>query len=196
MMATSSATSSRVQLIDEADGPGRTTATLLASLAARLSAMYFVSGADAIGSLTAGFAALGREVGHTARGAALRRAIEAGRPGINGDAVWTKFRIGEWASNMPPSPILDELRNDLALLLADDLEATLELMPIPNPMAGAAGSQPPEPVTFVDCLLGLWAFSTELTRLVETLAAPTLWASGEMIASHRPGPEPENALLR
>ncbi len=196
MMVTSATPSSRVQLIDDAEGPGRTTATLLASLAARLSAMYFVSGADAIGSLVAGFATLGREVSHTARGAALRRAIEAGRPGANGDALWTKLRIGEWASPISPSPILDELRNDLALLLADDLEATLELMPIPNPMAGAAGSQPPEPVTFVDCLLGLWAFSTELTRLVETLAAPTLAASSEVMTANRPGPEPENALLR
>lgn len=196
MMAPSAPSASRVLLIDESDGPGRTTATMVASLAARLSAMYFVSGADAIGSLAAGFGALGREVSHTAQGARLRRAIEASRAGANGDALWIKLRIGEWASSMPPSPILAELRNDLALLLADDLDATLDLMPIPNPMAGAVSAQLPEPVTFVDCLLGLWAFSTELTRLVETLAAPTWAVSSEVMVSSRPDPEPENSLLR
>lgn len=199
MSSAPSATSNRVRLIDRADRPGRTTATLLASLAARLAALHFVSGADAIGALTAGFAALGREVSRTASGARLRRAIEAGRSGANGDALWTKLRIGDWASSMPPSPVLDQLRNDLALLLADDLEATLELMPIPNQMAGAQGAQQIEPVTFVDCLLGLWALSTELARAVETLAAPTLAASvasGEVTPAAHPNPEPESALLR
>jgi hypothetical protein len=196
MSSAPSTASTRVRLIDGADGPGRTTATLLASLAARLTTLHFVSGADAIGSLTAGFAVLGREVSQTARGASLRRAIEAGRPGANGDALWIKLRIGDWATSIPPSPVLDQLRNDFALLLADDLEATLELMPIPNRRADAQAAQPIEPATFVDCLLGLWAFSTELARAVETLAAPTEPALGEVRPAAHPHSEPDGALLR
>lgn len=191
-----SVTSNRVRLIDGTEGPSRTTATLLASLAARLAALHFVSGADAIGSIVAGFVALGREVSQTAKGATLRKAIEAGRPGANGDALWTKLRMSDWISSMPASLILDQLRNDLALLLADDLEATLELMPIPHQMAGAKGSQQIESATFVDCLLGLWAFSTELACMVETIAAPTLAASDEIMPTAHPNPEPENELLR
>jgi hypothetical protein len=41
--------------------------------------LHFVSGADAIGSLTAGFAALGRELSSTAQGAQMRETIEASR---------------------------------------------------------------------------------------------------------------------
>ena len=195
MNSAPSPAATRARLIDAPNGPDRTTATLLASLEARLLTLYVISGADAIGSLVAGFAALGREVSRTAKGARLRKAIEAGRPGVNGDTLWTKLRIADWASNMPPSPVLDQLRNDLALLLADDLEATLELRPMPNQMAGVSGSPPIEPVTFVDCVLGLWAFSTELTRVVEALAAPTLESSAvanEVVTD----PEPENTLLR
>ena len=198
-MTFSSADSHRVRLIDSAEGQGRTTATLLASLAARLTVLHLVSGADVIGSLTAGFAALGREVGKSAEGASLRRAIEAGRAGGNGNALWTKLLIGEWASTKPPSPILDQLRNDFALLLADDLQVTLELMPIPGQMAGAAGTEVTEDVTFVDTVLGLWAFSSEMVRAVELLAAPTLAAAdaaGRVEPSPDPQAEPENVLLR
>ena len=186
----------RVLLIDKAEGPGRTTATLVASLAARLTALHFVSGADAIGSLTAGFAALGREVSCTAQGASLRKAIEAGRPGANGTRLWRVLRIDEWASTIPPSPVLDQLRNDLALLLADDLETILELLPIPSETVGEQGTQQLEPVTFVDCLLGLWAFSVQLVHAVEALVAPTLAPLGEVTCPAGPSPEPESTLLR
>lgn len=199
MNDTPSQASNRVRLVDTPAGPDRTTATLLASLEARLMTLYVVSGADAIGSLVAGFAELGREVSRTAYGARLRKAIEAGRPGVNGDTIWAKLRITDWASSMPASPILDQLRNDLALLLADDLEAAFDLKSMPPRMAGVSGSKPIEPVTFVDCVLGLWAFSTELSRLVEALAAPSLEssaASNEVVFMPHPGPEPENILLR
>ncbi len=188
--------SDRVLLIDSADGPGRTTATLVASLAARLTALHLVSGADAVGSLTAGFAALGREVSRTAEGARMRKAIEAGRAGTNGNALWSTLRIGEWASGIAASPLLDHLRNDLALLLADDLEATLELLPIPSQIAGIQPTQDTEPATFLDCVMGLWAFSIELVRSVEALAAPTLARAGFVTAAERPVPERESSLLR
>ena len=196
MNPTRDTTSNHVRLIDEPNGPGRTTATLLASLAARLAVLPFVSGSDAIGALVSGFVALGREASQTARGAHLRQAIEAGRPGANGNMLWSKLRISEWVSSMTPSPILSQLHNDLALLLADDLEATLDIMPIPSQMAGAQTSPQSESAAFIDCLLGLWAFSIELTHAVENIAAPTLSVSDEIRHANRPGPESENLLLR
>ncbi|MBI2368667.1 MAG: hypothetical protein HYV08_00165 [Deltaproteobacteria bacterium] len=185
----------RVRLVDGEDG--RTTAALVASLAARLASLHFISGATAVGSLVAGFAGLGREVSRTAEGARLRWAIEAGRGGANGEALWTALRIGEWASGLPASPILDELRNDLALLLADDLEETLNLLPIPGEPAGArAAPEETVPATFVDCVLGLWAFSMELIRAVEALAAPTLLPQGAVMRDAERGREREGPLLR
>ena len=186
----------RLRLVDQADGPGRTTATLVASLAARLAALHFVSGADAVGALTAGFAALGREVSRTAEGARLRQAIEAGRAGANGNALWKSLRIEDWAATMAPAPLLDQLRNDLALLLADDLEATLELMPIPGRMAGETAATQPAPAAFVDCVLGLWAFSRETVRAVEALAAPLLPPLSSFTADSAPDQETDGSLLR
>jgi len=126
----------RLRLVDAPGEAGRTTATLLASLAARLGALYLVSGADAVGSLAAGFAALGRRVGATAEGARLRAALEQGRVGANGDILWTTLGIETWVSSLPPSPVLDQLRNDIALVIVDDPEETLALMPIPGEPAG------------------------------------------------------------
>jgi hypothetical protein len=185
----------RVRLVDAAGESGRTTATLLASLAARLGTLYLVSGADAVGSLAAGFAALGRAVSQTAEGARLRRALETGRPGANGDMLWSTLRIATWVSSLPPSPVLDQLRNDVALLLADDLDQALELMPIPAEPAGTR-AQPPEESAFVDLVLGLWAFARELTAAVEELAAPTLPSPDEVSTNAPPTSAPEGELLR
>jgi hypothetical protein len=155
-----------------------------------------VSGADAIGSLTAGFAALGREVSRSAEGARVRKALEGGRAATNGNALWSALRISEWASGLPASPVLQHLRNDLALLLADDLEDTLELLPIPSQPVGAQPLENSESATFLDCVVGLWAFSTELIRSVEALTAPTLMPAGFVAAAEGPSPEAESSLLR
>jgi hypothetical protein len=186
--------SARARLIDDADEAGRSTVTLIASLAARLGTLHVITGATAVGSLTSGLAALGREVARTASGARMRAAIEAGRAGANGDAIWETLKIGSWASSLPPSPVLDQLRNDLALLLADDVHETLDLLPIPPEMAGAHGAEEPPPAEFADFLLGWWAFSVEAARAIELLAAPTLESPG---AVHEgTPPEPESRLLR
>ncbi len=161
--------SGRVKLVDAAGGPGRTTATLVASLAARLGTLYFVSGAAAVGSLVAGFAALGREMRQTVEGARLHHALESARAGSNGEALWAALKVGDWASGVPPSPILDHLRNDLALLLADDLEDTLALLPIPGEATGARADDDELPATFADCVLGLWAFAREIGHAVDAL---------------------------
>ena len=74
---------------------------------------------------------LGREVAGTAAGRTLRQALEAGRAGTNGERLWSALRIGDWASRLPPSAGARPAPQRLALLLADDLEPTLELLPIP-----------------------------------------------------------------
>jgi hypothetical protein len=185
----------RVTLIDAPDEAGRTTATLVASLAARLATLYAVSGAAAVGSMVAGFAALGRQVGGTAEGAQLRRALERGRIATNGEALWSALRIKQWASLAPAAPLLDQLRNDLALLLAPNLEETLALLPIPGePAAGTAEDEEPSS-EFLDCVIGMWAFSREMTTAIEALAAPT--RDGEDVVRPAPrDPPPDGSLLR
>jgi hypothetical protein len=186
----------RVRLVDAPEEAGRSTATLLASLTARLATLHMISGADAVGSLTAGMSRLGREVAATAAGAQLRQALESGRAGTNGPALWSALRIDEWASSLPPSPVLDQLRNDLALLLADDLQPTLELLPIPaEPSEGASAAEPAQS-TFVDFTLGLWAFSLEVVRAVESMAAPTMGSVDPVVAGAQAPPERGGELLR
>lgn len=184
----------RLRLVDEPDSMGRTTATLLTSLAARLAALHSISGADAIGALTAGYAALGRKVAQTAEGRRMYEAICRGRAGSNGDRLWNALLIGRWASSLPPSPVLDQLRNDLALLLADDLDAALELPPMPPQIAGAQGPDP-EPATPAHYLLGMWAFAREVVTGVETLAEATLPRSPEVIREPRAQRQVDGPLL-
>jgi hypothetical protein len=185
----------RVRLVDAPEEAGRTTATLLASLAARLGTLFLVSGADAVGSLVAGYCALGREVGMTAEGARLRRAIDSGRAGANGESIWRTLNLDRWISAVPPSPVLDQFRNDLALLLAEDLVETLELMPIPGE---AAGDRAPAMADwdFSDLVLGLWAFSSELVAAVEALAEPTLPRPGDVQVGVTEDEPPAGELLR
>jgi hypothetical protein len=175
-----------VRLVDVPGQTGRTTVSLLASLAARLGALHAVTGADATGSLTAGYAALGREVAVTADGARLKEAIERTRTGANGDALWERLRLQEWASSLPPAPILDDLRNDLALLAADDLDTVLALPPAPAEALGDEGPLP-APSTFAEYLVGMWAFAHEVVRGIEALVATSASPSSAV----RPGPPPD-----
>jgi hypothetical protein len=179
----------RLRLVDEADTAGRTTATLLVSLSARLAALHSISGADAIGALTAGYAALGRKVAETAEGSQMFEAICRGRAGTNGERLWAALLIGRWASSLPPSPVLDQLRNDLALLLADDLDAALELPPMPPDIAGPDRPDP-EVATPAHYLLGMWAFAREVVAGMEALAAATLPPAERVV----PGPPDEPAV--
>jgi hypothetical protein len=162
-----------LELIDEEDA-GRTTATLLGSLSARLASLYVISGADAIGSLTAGFAAYGREVARTAWGARMRRALETSRAGSNGDAIWKTLRIADWASTIPPTPVVQQMRNDMALIAAEDVAEMIAALPIPAQTQGARGLPPTIEANFLDFTLGLWAYAKETAKLIEALAAPTM----------------------
>jgi hypothetical protein len=165
--------SARVKLVDDAAESGRSTATLLASLSGRLGVLHVITGGTAIGSLAAGIAALGREVSATTEGARIRRALASGRAGPNGEAIWDALRIGDWVSSQPPAAILDQLRNDVALLLAEDVDETLELLPIPPEMTGAGAADVPR-AEFLDFAVGYWALSLEVVRAFEALAGPTL----------------------
>jgi hypothetical protein len=158
----------RLRATDDPAGHPRTTGTLVASLAARLGALGYVSGGQAIGSQLAGIAALGKEVSQTEHGRRLRTALRHTRAAGNGEVVWRALRIGAWLSTMPPSPVLDELRNDLALLLADDLDQALDTIEeVAPPLTGAAQ---PQRVDFADLMVGLWAWGRELANSVETAA--------------------------
>jgi hypothetical protein len=185
----------RISLADAPDEAGRTTATLVASLAARLATLYAVSGAAAVGSMVSGFAAIGREFGATAEGTKLRRSLERGRVAANGDAIWSALRIRQWASLVPAAPLLDQLRNDMALLLAPNLDETLALLPIPGePATGQAGED--EPATeFIDCILGMYAFSREMTSAIDALAAPTRGEESPILRDDDAAP-PNGSLLR
>jgi len=189
-----------VLLIDAPESGGRTTATLLASLVARLTSMHLVTGATAIGSLVSGFAVLGKQVSRTAPGARLRRALAAGKPGTNAALLWKELRIHEWAALSAPAPVLDHMRNDAALLLAQDLEGTLELLPIPpqrdEPVEGASAEITDAREHALDCMLGLWAYSKDLVAVIEALAATSSDDSSDILAGSPSTPPPSGQVLR
>lgn len=190
----SAASSDRVRLADPPAQTGRTTATLLASLAARLATLYAVSGAAAVGSIVAGFAAIGREVSRTAEGARLRRALERGRIATNGDALWTTLRIRQWASLVPSAPLIEQMRNDMALLLAPNLLETLALLPIPGEAAGTTVDAEEPPSEFLDCMIGMWSFSREMVATIEGLAAPT--KDTDIVIEQSQPVTPKGSILR
>lgn len=161
-----------VFLDDAADGPPRTTGTLLASLVVRVRTLALLSGSQAVGSLVAGTAALGRDVAGTAEGARIRAALERTRAGINAEVVWSALRLGDLASILPPTPVLEDLRNDLALLVAPDLEQALGDLDEASLGASIGLVREPEPVDVLDFLVGLWALSRFLGDAVELLAEP------------------------
>ncbi len=183
-----------IELLDQEDA-GRTTVTLLASLAARMASLYVMSGADAIGSLTAGLAAYGQELAQTESGARMRRALAASRIGSNGDAIWKALRIAEWASTIPPSPVMQQMRNDIALVAAEDVDDAIAGLPIPAHPAGTRGLPNAIEANFLDFTLGLWGYAREVTVALEALAEPTMQRETTIVRAGEPGPEGD-AMLR
>jgi hypothetical protein len=161
----------RVQLIDAPD-ENRTTATLMASLAARWGLFAATSGATTVASFLGGLADLGRRMSGSADGARMRHALARHRAGANGKRLWEVMRIREWTRVSPPAPVLDQLRNDVALLLAADLDDALELMPMPSLAAASTPEREEDDAeaTFLDFAVGLWAFCRELVQTVESVA--------------------------
>jgi hypothetical protein len=104
--------------------------------------------------------------------------------------------MNAWLAGMPASPVLDQLRNDVALLLASDLADVLTVLPIPSTNSPGRIEDEKEPYTFLDCVLGLWAFSSELVRSVEALAAATASKQGEFVSSNGASADANGPLLR
>ncbi|MEU9918984.1 hypothetical protein [Streptomyces sp. NPDC051001] len=183
----------RVRLVDEPDRTGRTTVTLLGSLRARLTALHTTSAADAAGALTSGLCALGREAARTAEGARLREAIRARRAGANAELLWSALLIDRWASAMPPGPVLQDFRNDLALVLCDDLQEALDLPAVPAEPYGSRDRPDEEDATGTDFIVGLWVFAEELRAGIAELAAPS---DGATVVSGKGHPPVAGPLLR
>jgi hypothetical protein len=185
----------RIRLEDPPGLPARTTADLVVSLRDRLAALRAISGADAIGSLVAGYAAVGRAAGRTAEGKRLGDALRAGRPGSNGMALWSALGLDD-LTTVVPSPVLDHLRNDLALLLADDLDPVLRThTSLERAESDDSLALQPAPVDPVDYLVGMWAFSRELVLAVEELASATIQVEAIIEATAISLP-PDEPLLR
>ncbi len=159
-----------MRLVDEPDRAGRTTAALVASLSGRLAALSAVSGADVVGALAAGVAALGRQASGTAEGRRLREGLAHGRPATNAALLWQQLGIDRWLSTMPASRVLDQLRNDAALLLVDDLAQTLDLPPLVAEPTGADRPAAPEVIDPLDLVVGMWVLARDTVDLVQALA--------------------------
>lgn len=161
-------------LEDAPDGAPRTTETLLASLVVRVRTLGLLTGAQAVGSLVAGVAAVGRDVGQGAEGRRMRRVLEQTRSGVNAETLWTALELGHLASLMPPTPVLEDLRNDIALLAADDLAQALGMLGESSLEAGIGLVREPQPFDVLDFLVGLWALGGFVTDAIELLSAADL----------------------
>lgn len=160
-----------VRLIDASDEAGRTTASLFSSLAGRMVALHYTSGVSVIGSTLAGLAEAGREISKTSDGARMRRAIAASVAKNNGELIWKALRISSWSEGIPATPVLDHVRNDLALLLAHDLTDTLENVPAPQESRMNTVSRELVDINFLDTVMGLWIYSREVVSSIEALQA-------------------------
>jgi hypothetical protein len=164
-------TDAHVVLEDALDGAPRTTETLLASLVVRVRTLGLVTGAQAVGSLVAGVAALGHEVSEGVEGRRMRRVLEQTRPGINAETLWSSLELGHLASLVPPSPVLEDLRNDMALLLADDLTQALATLDELSLESGIGLVREPRPFDVLDFLVGLSALGGFVADALEQLSA-------------------------
>jgi hypothetical protein len=170
----------KVKLIDLPDEAGPTTANLFSSLAARLIALHYTSGVSVVGSTLSGLAEIGAEISKTAEGARMRRAIADSAAHANGEIIWNVLCIGNWTNGMPASPVLDHVRNDLALLVARDLNEVIKNVPPPQETRLGHTVSTRRNLTFLDTLLGLWAYSREIVMSIETLAKQTSDVTAEM----------------
>ncbi|MFX0115333.1 MAG: hypothetical protein ACFFB3_12360 [Candidatus Hodarchaeota archaeon] len=186
----------RVTLTDPPNQKERNTQNLIASLRVRLTSLHYVSGAKATGSIIAGFAALGREYSRTTVGSRMREALNASRAGTNARIIWKNLRIEEWASQHPPCPILDQLRNDVALLLADDLEECLS-KPI-SPIQPLEYVKAPDEVSVnpIDYILGLWVYSKEFCWAIQKLIPSQLLSKPYQTIASQKIPPLEGSLTR
>ena len=182
-----------IGLGDHSTGPPRTTMSLLASLVARVGTLPLLNGAQAIGSLVSGVAAVGREVAQTAEGTRLRAALASSRLVGNGDALWSELHLDAGTSALPPRAVFDDLRNDLALLLAPDLVDSLGRLSSAH-LGDALGLvHEPEDATFLDFLIGLWVLADEVVDVIEAVAGAAPPAAADEASG---GGAPSGEVLR
>lgn len=158
-----------MRIIDDPAGPARTPATLVASLRDRLTRLATLSGRETVGSLLAGYAVAGQQAAQTAEGRRLAQGLRASSAGVNGQTIWSALRIDRLAE-ATPSPVLDHLRNDLALLLADDLDNGLRDAQGLRAEPRRTAPEPSVPFDSVDYLVGMWLVSRELVAVIEAMA--------------------------
>ena len=156
--------------LDDA-GDGRTAAALLGSLIARLQTLQLVSGAQTLGSLVAGLARLGQEAARTAEGARVREALQSTRIAANGTVLWSTLGMDDAWSRFPPSPVLEDMRNDLALLLAVDLEPVIAEVDMIDPAIHVGPLREPARIECLDLIVGMWAYASEIVAVVDALTA-------------------------
>lgn len=157
---------------DDTSGAQRTTATLLQALVARLQTLQVVTGTQALGSLVAGLAQLGQQAAATAEGARVRAALSQTRVGANGQALWSSLGMEAAWSAFPPAPVLEDVRNDLALLLATDLAAVLAELDAVDASQSIGPLREPQPIDCLDLVVGMWAYAREIVGAIDTLVAP------------------------
>jgi hypothetical protein len=100
----------------------------------------------------------------------MYQAICQGCAGSNCHLLGNALLIGRWASSSPTRQVLDQFRNDLELLLADDLSVELEL-----PLMAAESVRNAErnlkPARSAHDLLGMGAFAHQMGTRVEAIVA-------------------------
>jgi hypothetical protein len=158
------------EFVDDSTDVSRRTTTLLVSLLTRAATLSAVTGAQAFLSMIAGLASLGRATSETVDGHRLRERLAQGRVRENLELLFAKFGLGAMVAGSPPTPLLEDFLNDLALLLAPDVGDVVDAA-----LVGAAGGAgvgllvAGQPVDPVDVVVGLWAFSREVAASIEAL---------------------------
>ena len=102
---------------------------------------------------------------------ASREAVLATRIASNGDALWARLGMHAAWSAFSPTPVLEDVRNDLALLLADDLSSALADIDSVDPAERIGPLRVPEPIECVDVIIGMWAYSREIVAAVDLISA-------------------------
>lgn len=175
-------------------GGARSTSDLVGSLLARAATLGVVTGGQALASLVAGLAALGREAATTTSdGARLREALLESRIAANGEALWARLGTGDALAAAPPSPILEDLRNDVALLLAHDLDAVLADIDMIEPSEHIGPLAEPDRADCVHLIIGLWAYASEIVAVVDAL---TIHAEPGAVRAPAPSLDHDGPVLR
>ncbi|MEV0290712.1 hypothetical protein AB0H36_41840 [Kribbella sp. NPDC050820] len=167
----------RADFVDHPMELGRGTTTLLVGVLTRAATLSAITGAQAVASMIAGLAALGRSVAETVEGRHMRDALDRGRLSENLDLLFGRLGLGALASASPPTPMLEDFFNDVALVLAPDISESVDAaLASVFEGSGIGILRSAEPVDPVDFLVGLWAFASEVAATLSDViqAGPLL----------------------